>query len=433
MASGSLQRKEVDTYVQLVGESGRAVSHSAGDNAPEALFISALLDSGQYIPGIYGIKHEQVRGHRPIHEFCIKYQADANSAPPLHLLKTKYPQFPYTPDVNPQWAASELAEAHTNRVLRKTMARAAAAVADEANDEAITILKEGLGQVQPAVGMGVDITDLSLLEADENVELCQVPPGMMSTITGGIAPGDLWFVAARLGIGKSWRLIQHAIAAAESGWDVAFFSLEMPAKSVLDRIHRVALKSWEKPWHEIPMDTRRTLLEEWSEGRGSISVYDPTKGRCDASVISSVANERTLIIVDYVGLMHTSSGARAIEDWRAMATISNQLKEVALERNVPVIAAAQINRSGARADGALGAEHLAQSDALGQDADALITLRKNSRRVLVNSLTKYRHGESGARWFTRFEPSLGKFEDMSPDKAHEFKAIDDEYEESLVN
>jgi replicative DNA helicase len=431
--TGALQRKEPDTNVKLISDFGKTAMQGSSDNAPEALFISALIDSGIYIPGVYGIKHEQIRGHRPIHEFCSRYQAEANVAPPLHLLLDKYPQFPYVKNISPQWAASQLAEAHTNRILRKTMAQAAAAVADEAHDEAITILRDGLLQVQPAVGLGVDATDLSLLESQDAVDMCPVPDGMINTLTGGIAPGDLWFSAARLGIGKSWRLIQHAVTAAEGGWDVAFFSLEMPAKSVLDRIHRVALKKWTQPWHEIDIDNRRLLLEEWAEGRGSISVFDPSKGRCDASVISAVAGEKTLVIVDYVGLMHTTTGTRAIEDWRAMATISNQLKEVSLERNVPVIAAAQINRSGGKAEGGPSSEHLAQSDALGQDADAIITLRKHSRRVLMNSLTKYRHGESGAKWYTRFEPSLGKFEDLSIEKANEYKMQDDEYEQSQIN
>jgi len=426
-----LQKQEKNSYMKLVSDKHIQVNYgSTADHAPEALFISALIDTGVYIPGMFGVKTEQISGHKPIHEFCMKYQQDANCAPPVHLLQEKYPRFPYTSDINPVWAASQLSDAHTNRVLRSAMSKASASLAEDANDEAIDYLKNGLSQIQPAIGMGIDATDLTLLENEQELNMCPVPYGMLSAITGGIAAGDLWFVAARLGIGKSWKMIQHAVAAAEGGWDVAYFSLEMPAKSVQDRIHRVAFKDYKRPWTEIDIDTRRKLLEKWSEtATGTISVYDPSKGRCDASVISAVAGDNTLVIVDYVGLMHTTTGSRAIEDWRAMAAISNQLKEVALNRNVPIIAAAQINRAGGNSDKTPGAEHLAQSDALGQDADALVTLKRVSKHVLLNSLTKYRHGESGSRWFTEFDPTFGRFGDISAERAAEMRMADDEAEE----
>lgn len=399
---------------------------------PEAMFISALIDTGKYIPGAYGIRSEQFFSNKPIHNWCMKYQEQEGKAPHPSLLKSKYPSFPYTPNIGPTWAASQMSEAYTNRTLINAMHEATNFLNDDVNDEAIATLKRALLAATPAVGGGVDAYDVEELMVDQDLVMCPVPAGQLRQTTQGIGAGDLWIVAARLGIGKSWRLIQHAVAAAEGGWDVAYFSLEMPAKSVLDRIHRVALSSWKNPWGEMDMKTRRDLLEKWAVGKGAIQVYDPSSGRCDASVISSMAGDNTLVVVDYVGLMHTTTGTRAIEDWRAMAMISNQLKEVALERNVPIVAAAQLNREASRSNGAPGAEHLAQSDALGQDADAVITLKKHSKRVLFNSLTKYRHGESGVRWYTRFEPGFGRFEDLSVEKAHTLKTEDDAIEDNYA-
>lgn len=408
---------------------GSERSMHENESSPEALFISALVDSKSYIPGAYGIRDEQLKGHRPVHEFCMKYQEEAKTAPPHELLFSKFPAFPYLADVSPAWAATQLAEAHTNRMLRKAMTQASKSIADDANQEAIDILKNAISAVAPAVSNGVDVADMSILEEVANIEMCPVPDGTISSLTGGIAPGDLWYVAARLGIGKSWRLVQHAIAAAEAGWDVAYFSLEMPAKSVLDRIHRIALRDWKKPWFELDLKTRGELMEKWAHKSGTISVFDPTSGRCDAAVVGAVAAPRTLVIVDYIGLMYTNNGQRSIEDWRSAATISNQLKEVALEQNVPIIAAAQINRAGDKENGMPSAANLAQSDALGQDADALVTIKRYSRRVVMNSLTKYRHGESGARWYSQFEPGKGLLHDITPEKANTLRAEDEEAEQ----
>jgi hypothetical protein len=409
-------------------QGSEAAKHN-NENSPEALFISALVTEGTYTPGAYGIRDEQVRGHRPVHEFCARYQAEAKTAPPLDLLFAKFPTFPYIEGVSPMWAATQLSDAHTNRMLRKAMSQASRSVAEDANQEAIDILKTAITSISPAITSGINVSDMSVMEEMENVETCPVPDGMINNLTGGMAPGDLWYVAARLGIGKSWRLIQHAISAAEAGWDVVYFSLEMPAKSVLDRIHRMALRDWSRPWQDIDLKTRGEMMEKWSSTSGTISVFDPTAGRCDAAVVSAVSAPKTLVVVDYIGLMYTNTGQRSIEDWRSAATISNQLKEVALEQNVPIIAAAQINRAGDKENGMPSAANLAQSDALGQDADALITIKRHSRRVLMNSLTKYRHGESGARWYTQFEPGKGILADISPDKANTLKMEDDEAEQ----
>ena len=416
-----------DTHLTLISPREPFIPTDTEESTPEALFISALVDSGFYSPGKFGIRDEQFAGHLKEHAMCKDYQDKTGSAPPLELLRKTFKSFPYIAGINPGWAAVQLAEAHTNRVLRKALSKASRAVSEEAHGEAIEILKNGISSVSPAAAAGVSATDMSVMEENTQLEICPVLPGMLTNLTGGIASGDLWYVAARLGIGKSWRLIQHAVAAAEAGWDVAYYSLEMPAKAVVDRIHRVALRQWDRPWHDLELPERSRLVEEWSYNKGIINVYDPSCGRCDATAIGASSRPRTLVVVDYVGLMYTNAGMRSIEDWRAAATVSNQLKETALEMGVPIIAAAQINRAG-EGDRTPSAVHLSQSDALGQDADALITLKKYSRRVLSNHLTKYRHGESGARWYTAFEPGRGRLTDIGTDTAAEMKAIDDEAE-----
>jgi replicative DNA helicase len=256
--------------------------------------------------------------------------------------------------------------------------------------------------------------------------------GRLTRLTGGIAPGNLWYIAARLGVGKSWKLLTIAVAAAEAGWNVKFYSLEMSTREVVDRLHMIALRdAYHGVWEDLGKSERAELMDEWAGRCGRVDIADPTGGPVDASVIAANHEDGSIAIVDYIGLMRSATGQRAVEDWRAAAMISNQLKEVALEHSIPIVSAAQVNREGARSRDA-SPEHLAQSDALGQDADVLVTIQrdKNVSRVHEYSLVKNRHGTSGARWYARFEPGLRRFEDIGADTALSLMEADREIAEA---
>jgi len=414
-------------------------SSPVNSNVPEAMFISALLSSGRYTPDSYGIRDGQFMAMRMVHEFCRRYQEKANEAPPVHLVAEKYPSFIYTPDVSPAWAAHELHQAWKTRQLHKAMANAGYALQEDQIDSALSGLRTALGGLTSLTGKGSLATDLTYLEDQNEVARCPVSLsssgiagglGALQRATDGIAPGHLWYIAARMGVGKSWRLLEPAVAAAEANWPVIIHSLEMPTRTVKDRIHRIALRNtYSGHWDDITVDERRTLLEQWSENAADIEIHDQSDGPCDASVVAAAADTGALVIIDYVGLMHTTSGQRSMEDWRAASIISNELKAAALEHDVPVISAAQVNRTGDSV-AEPSTVHLAQSDALGQDADLVLTLRPYSRRVLLNYLAKNRHGPNGLKWHSRFEPALGRFNDLTPDAARDLKDVDDELDRS---
>ena len=414
-------------------------SSRVNSTVPEAMFISALLASGSYTPDTFGVKDHQFLAQRQVHEFCRAYQQRSSEAPPVHLVRERYPSFTFTPDVHPAWAAAELHHVWKARVLHKALAEAAICISDDKIDDAFTGLKTALGAIHPLVGRGSEASDLTYLNDTVEVKRCPIGlPGSgiggshnhLQALTGGIAPGDLWYVGARMGIGKSWRLLEMAVAAAESGWPVLFYSLEMPQKQVKDRIHRIALRNaYHGHWGDIGLEERRQLVGQWAEQTAPITIYDPSAGSCDATIVATAGETGALVVIDYVGLMRTTNGQMSMEDWRAAAIISNQLKQAAIEHNVPVISAAQINRSGDSA-AEPSTVHLAQTDALGQDADLVVTLKKMSARVLLNYVPKNRHGASGGRWFTRFEPEYGRFSDLTPDAAKDLKAEDDEFDAS---
>ena len=130
-------------------------------------------------------------------------------------------------------------------------------------------------------------------------------------------------------------------------------------------------------------------------------------------------NNPDVVFIDYLTLMDTG------DDWRATANLSGQIKSLAQRYQVPVIVAAQINRSGVGKEPP-GPEHLSSSDSIGQDADAVVTLKQMSDRVVKMRLAKYRHGKDNEVWWCAFKPNTGHFEEITGDEAQDM--INEDYE-----
>lgn len=409
--------------------------------APEALFISALIQSGKYTPDAYQVRDEYFAAYLPVHEFCKKHQQDSGKAPDVGLVRAYAKSFPYMEHISPQWAANRLKEEWQSRVLRKGMTEATIALKSEDYDirEAHGILKQAIDRANPTTSRFTDATDYAVFT--DSVQSAPIPvdlepTGRLTALTdGGIRPGNLWYVAARLGTGKTFKLIAMAVAAAEAGTDAWFYSTEMTSEEVMDRIHRIALrKSWPRPWKTIPTAERVRLFDQWQERAGRIRIVDPSSGAIDSTMVAGNHHEGSIAFVDYIGRMRTSGGSRSVEDWRMAATISNELKEIALTHRIPIVCAAQINREGAKGDGgsAHRAENLSQSDAIGQDADVLLTSHRISARLRFNSLTKSRHGTDGTKWHSLFDPDLGQFNDVNASQAAAIKEKDAEIEGAFL-
>ena len=103
-----------------------------------------------------------------------------------------------------------------------------------------------------------------------------------------------------------------------------------------------------------------------------------------------------------------------------MAEISNSLKYTALPTRLRLLCAAQINREGDTGVLPPKLKNLAQSDALGQDGDVVLTMRMKPKNVATHfCLEKNRHGPSGLHFFTTFDPNTGVYTEISGDHAED--------------
>ena len=387
--------------------------------SPEALFISALLDTGSYIPALYSVQDRHFHSWKHVHVFCVDYQQSAGKAPPVHLVTGKYPSFPYTAEPDVGWAAGKLVEWCRERDMRSKMLVSIRHLEEGNYHLARAEMQDALTSSLPQRSVGRSFTEIDTRArfAAVPAPVCLDHSDTLEQITGGIRPGNLWFVAARLAVGKSWILQQMAVAAAEAGWNVNFFSLEMTEEEVAERLMQIALRQV-PGYHRLTHDERDVLLAEWQTSCGVIHIRDPAQGALDATEIIANHQPETLIIIDYATLMKpTVALGRNAESWQTAAGISKELKQAALAYSIPIISAAQVNRTGAASDRIPGAEHMAESDQLGRDADVVVTMRRESRRVVVCNLAKNRHGPSMRRWYSVLDPSTNRFGEINRDEA----------------
>ena len=248
----------------------------------------------------------------------------------------------------------------------------------------------------------------------------------LTAATNGHGRGEFLLLGARLGQGKSWLAPGYMISAATMGARVAVMSCEMPMVQYARRIH-----AWQAPdaaTLKLLRSQRDQGAREGAQGparaRGGGGHLRPHVMRMNLRCVEALASEYDVVWVDHVGLLADHHGKRAIEDWRVAAAISNSLKEIALRFHTALGSAVQINRAGETAAVPAQGVDLAQTDALGQDADIVITLKRLGERSMLHSLAKNRDGHN-ARFYTQFEPATASFGEITGDEAR-LRAMEDD-------
>jgi replicative DNA helicase len=411
--------------------------------SPEALLISALINNSSVgAETRYGISVADFEGYRDEYNWLHHYLENFGSQPSHDIFSHKFGSFPFSTHDNIQAACQMVHEASNRRRLTTGVTQAMDQIHLGDTEGAYQILMSA--EPRRAAPAPHDLlTDTSHLEEwDHPAYAVELPYGTLQRHTGGIRAGNLWYVAGRPGQGKSAHLTVFGKHGVLAGNRVLMYSLEMSEEEVRARFHASLATSMGYP--SITLTNLRShnvdrkiyqrfhgeLAERMEACGGVLHIHTPKDGPVSPAVVASRCGEYQLTIVDYIGLMATDGRGAAIDDWREMAKISNRMKIIALSQQTAILAAAQINRDGETGSAPPKVKNLAQSDALGQDADVVLTLRAKPHNVATAfSLEKNRHGPSGIRFYTTFDPNTGVFTEISGDHAEDLvinaEALDD--------
>jgi replicative DNA helicase len=244
---------------------------------------------------------------------------------------------------------------------------------------------------------------------------------------GGLQPSDLLIIAGRPGMGKTGFMLSAVKnAALTHKKHVAVFSLEMSNEQLVQRIiaqetgiNSTKLRSGKLDPGEWPLFTQAIeVLSDTHIFLDDTPALTPLQLRTKARRLH-LEHHLDLIIVDYLQLMtgdiRTSNRVQEVSD------ISRNLKILARELNVPVLAAAQLSRAvEQRTDKRPVLSDLRESGSLEQDADIVMFIYRpevyeedpaytNLAEIIV---AKHRNGPTGDIQLI-FRKSLAKFENAA--------------------
>ncbi len=213
-----------------------------------------------------------------------------------------------------------------------------------------------------------------------------VPTGFaeFDELTNGLHAGQMIIVAARPAMGKSTLALDFCRAASiHTNLTSCFFSLEMNRSEITMRLLSAEAK--------VPLNHIRTgqmTDDDWAKIARKMGEVSSAPFYIDDSPNMTMMEIRAkarrlkqkhdlkLIVIDYMQLM--SSGKKVESRQLEVSEFSRNIKLLAKELEVPIIALSQLNRGPEqRADKRPAVSDLRESGSLEQDADMVILLHRD--------------------------------------------------------
>lgn len=245
--------------------------------------------------------------------------------------------------------------------------------------------------------------------------------------TSGLQNSDLIIIAGRPGMGKSAlavSMLQNA--AIQHKFSAAFFSLEMSKEQLTHRMlcGQARVDAYKLRSGYLSSEDWPSLTKAASElSKASIFIDDTPA----ISVMELRAKARrlkanygiSLLVVDYLQLMRASRRTESRQ--QEISDISQALKALAKELDIPIIALSQLSRAVEnRTDRKPQLSDLRESGAIEQDADVVMLLVREelyvstdeNRGIAVVDVAKHRNGPTGEIKLT-FIKEYMRFENLA--------------------
>jgi replicative DNA helicase len=314
------------------------------------------------------------------------------------------------------WAREIRANAQLKHAL--TLSELSASMTKENKEQRLEEIKKiqtllerpaDLEKVEP-IQLAVDFVN----ELQYAPEFIETNSPALNDLIDGFHPGRLYLLAARTSVGKTavalnlaWGLKGRA--------KVGFYSLEMTSREILGR-----LASLETGWlhsrikQKADQETNEVLARNFIPAfeKSGFEIITNPQGFTMAELRSHALELRQqgkleVLVIDQLDKIRAAGKLSTASEYEILTKHSTQLKQLALELNVPLILLCQINREGNEEP---SLKHLKGSGQLEQDADLVFLLHRTQpateREVELSfNVAKNRHGSTG-KVFYRFQGDL---------------------------
>lgn len=265
----------------------------------------------------------------------------------------------------------------------------------------------------------------------------KVPTGIAKIdhiLDGGVSAGEIAFIAAGSGVGKSSLLAQFAANAMKAKCNVMIFTMELKEDDYELRLHQHLTGVGKRHVRSGSMRYQQRLNRIYEVTSGSelvIKYYPPGTANTDMmrSFFSRVKAERDngrpwLIVIDYIDQMRMGDPEK-VQTWELIGRVVDELIAFGWECGAPIWTASQINRAGhAKVMNGGGKKHSGKED-IGaswkkvEKADLLLMFDQSTEEKVQGTarirVEKCRRGRDGFSIIVRDERPLMTFIEIDND------------------
>lgn len=237
-------------------------------------------------------------------------------------------------------------------------------------------------------------------------------------LDGGLGKGELGFIVAPAGSGKSWLLVRLGAEAMKQGKNVLHITLELNENYVGLRYDAyfagIAFQEVRKN-----ITTIKTKLEEHKKnGGGQLFVkYFPLKTASPQTLKTHIERLQLItgvkidmMIVDYADILRPFMADKNANSYSEAGSVYEELRSIAGELQIPVWSASQSNR-GAHEEEIIQAHNVADSYRKIMTGDAIFSLSRKTQDKIASTgrlyFIKNRFGPDGETFPIEFDTSTG--------------------------
>lgn len=247
-------------------------------------------------------------------------------------------------------------------------------------------------------------------------------------LNGGLGSGEIGFVVANSGVGKSQVLVHFGASAIKLGKNVVHYTFELNERMIGIRYDSHML--------DIPSlqcyDEREKIKQFYKEKEGVygklIVKYFPTGQASTNTLRIHLEKLQTkgfipdLVIVDYSGIMRSSDRNELLR--LELKKVCEELRSLAEDMAVPLWTAVQSNKEGSNSD-IVDLTNMAESYAQAHVADFVLGLSRQSAQKASGFgnifVAKNRAGMDGIKYHIHLDTSRSKLKVLTDDEAANFK------------
>jgi len=290
-------------------------------------------------------------------------------------------------------------------------------------DSVLTIMRKAVSVGLPSSTGHDFFEDVEARFVKINRQVC--PTGLAKLddkdiLRGGLGRGEIGVVTANTGVGKSHWLVAMGANAMRVGKNVLHYTFELtehavglrydanlcgiPANEVQDRKDEVVEKYKD-------MDLGRLIIKEYPTGSATtLTIRNHVEKLMLKGFVPSI------IVIDYADIMRSTKSYDSLR--HELKLIYEELRNLAMELNIPVWTASQANRDSAKSD-IVGLENMSEAYGKAMVADCVISLSRKPTEKATGAgrlfVAKNRAGRDGIVFPLHIDTAMSRFQILDED------------------